>query len=89
MTAVTCPACGQPRDPDHRPEPHDAHVEAATAVFRASGFTLAAMQLKRSPEALLALKRLNGVPDDMKVPFAWKYHPNAWTMVDSRAANHL
>lgn len=74
---LLCPTCPY-ATLDDRPEPHDAHVEAAKAVFRASGFTLAAMQFKRSADALLALKRFNGVPEDMKVPFAWKYHPNKW-----------
>ncbi len=59
-------------------EPHDAHVRLANKTFRDCGFTLAAMQYKRPPEALVALKRFNGLPDDAKVPFAWNYHPNAW-----------
>mgnify|MGYP003387322771 CR=1 FL=1 len=59
-------------------EPHDAHVVLAHKIFRDCGFTLAAMQFKRPPEALTALKRFNGLPDDAKVPFAWKYHPNIW-----------
>lgn len=59
-------------------EPHDAHVQAAHKVFRNCGFTIAAMQYPRSPEALVALKRFNGLPDDAKVPPAWNYHPNAW-----------
>lgn len=58
--------------------PHDAHVQAAHKTFRDCGFTLAAMQLKRPPEALIALKRFNGLPDDAPVPFAWNYHPNAY-----------
>lgn len=33
-------------------EPHDAHVEQAVKAFRDCGFTLAAMQFKRPPEAL-------------------------------------
>lgn len=57
-------------------EPHDAHVEAAKALFRASGFTLAAMQHKRCPEAIAGLKRFNGLPEGAKVPFAWGYFPN-------------
>ena len=60
------------------PEPHDAHVIAATKLFRDCGFTLAAMQYPRSPEALTGLKRFNGLPDDAKVPVAWHYHPNAY-----------
>jgi hypothetical protein len=59
-------------------EPHDAHVRAATKLFRDCGFTLDAMQYPRPPEALTALKRFNGLPDDAKVPVAWHYHPNAW-----------
>jgi len=59
------------------PEPHDAHVRRANKVFRDCGFTLAAMQYPRPPEALVALKRFNGLADDAKVPFAWGYHPNA------------
>lgn len=59
-------------------EPHDAHIQAAHKVFRDCGFTLAAMQWKRPPEALAALKRLNGLPEGAKVPFAWRYHPNEW-----------
>lgn len=60
------------------PIPHDAHVAAATAVFRKAGFTLAAMEFPRPVAALLALKRFNGLADDAKVPFAWHYHPNAY-----------
>lgn len=59
-------------------EPYDAHVSAARKVFRDCGFTLAAMQYPRPPEALLALKRFNGLRDDTKVPFGWGYFPNAW-----------
>lgn len=57
-------------------EPHDAHIILANKVFRDSGFTLAAMQYKRPPEALAGLKRFNGLTDDAKVPFAWGYFPN-------------
>jgi hypothetical protein len=57
---------------------HDAHVTAAHKVFRDVGFTLAAMQYKRPPEALAALKRFNGVSNDYSPPFAWAYFPNAW-----------
>ncbi|NVD45549.1 hypothetical protein [Qipengyuania atrilutea] len=60
------------------PAPHDAHVQAATKLFRDCGFTLHAMQFPRSPEALVGLKRFNGLADDAKVPFAWGYHPNAY-----------
>lgn len=59
-------------------QPHDAHVVAATKVFRDCGFTLAAMEFPRSPEAVTALKRVNGLADDAKVPFPWGYFPNAW-----------
>ncbi|GFM29286.1 uncharacterized protein PY1_contig-07-212 [Novosphingobium sp. PY1] len=60
------------------PEPHDAHVTLAHETFRAAGFSIAAMQYKRPHEALAALKRFNGLPDDAKVPFAWNFHPNSW-----------
>lgn len=60
------------------PEPLDAHVREATRVFRAAGFTLAAMQFPRPTEALVALKRFNGLNADAPVPFAWNYHPNEW-----------
>lgn len=63
---------------DEQPEPHDAHVLAAQKLFRDCGFTLAAMQFKRSPQSLATLKRFNGVSDEVKVPFAWGYHPNEW-----------
>lgn len=59
-------------------EPHDAHVQLANGLFRSAGFTLAAMQYPRSEQSLLALKRFNGVPDAMKPPVAWHYHPNTW-----------
>lgn len=65
----------------HRAEqaaPHDAHIQAAHKVFRDCGFTLAAIQFKRSHQALIALKRFNGLADDAVVPFAWNYHPNKW-----------
>lgn len=58
-------------------EPHDAHVVAATKIFRDCGFTLAAMQYPRRGDALAALKRANGLPADAKVPVAWNYFPNA------------
>jgi hypothetical protein len=58
--------------------PHDAHVVAAHSLFRASGFTIAAMQFPRSADALLALKRFNGLPDDAPAPFPWHFHPNVW-----------
>lgn len=57
---------------------HDAHVIAATKQFRDCGFTLAAMQYRRPVDALVALKRFNGLADDAAVPFAWGFHPNAW-----------
>lgn len=60
------------------PVQHDAHVVAATKVFRDCGFSLLAMQFKRPPKALVALKRFNGLADDAPVPFAWNYHPNQW-----------
>jgi hypothetical protein len=60
------------------PEPHDAHVTAAHKVFRDCGFTLAAMQFPRPPEALSGLKHFNRVADDWKHPFAWNYFPNAY-----------
>ena len=56
----------------------DAHVQAASAVFRSCGFTLAAMQYKRPADALEALRRFNGVPAGVKTPFAWGYFPNAY-----------
>lgn len=60
------------------PEPRDAHVQAAIKVFRDCGFTIAAMQFKRLPEALAGLKQFNGLKPDTKTPFAWGYFPNAY-----------
>ena len=60
------------------PEPHDAHVVLANQVFRDCGFTLNAMQFRRPPEALEALRKFNRVPDGWQHPFAWNYHPNEW-----------
>ena len=60
------------------PEPHHAHIQAAHDTFRKAGFTIAAMQWKRSPDQLKNLKRFNGLSDDAPVPFAWGYFPNAW-----------
>ncbi|MCR4297228.1 MAG: hypothetical protein NUV75_00535 [Gallionella sp.] len=59
-------------------EQHDAHVQLAHKAFRDCGFTIAAMQYPRPPEALNALKAFNGLPPDAAVPFAWGYHPNEW-----------
>lgn len=59
-------------------EPHDSHVRSANAIFRDCGFSLLAMQFKRSPEALQALREFNRVPVDWKHPFPWNYHPNEW-----------
>lgn len=58
-------------------EQHDSHVAVANKLFRDCGFTLAAMQYPRSPDALAAIKRANGLPADAKVPVAWGYFPNA------------
>ena len=66
--------------------PHDAHVIAATKQFRDCGFTLAAIQYKRPLEALIALKRFNGLSDDAVVPLAWGFHPNEYCR-DFWAAN--
>ena len=63
---------------DDLPLPHDAHVQAARQEFRDCGFTIHAMQFKRSPEALAALRAYNRVPGSWQHPFAWKYHPNEW-----------
>ena len=60
------------------PEPHDAHVQAAHKVFRDCGFTIAAMQYPRCPEALAGLKRFNRLTPETKVPPAWHYFPNAY-----------
>ena len=46
--------------------------------FRAAGMTGDAINCPRPPEALAALKRANGLPDDAKVPAAWHYFPNPW-----------
>lgn len=59
-------------------ENHDAHVNAATKVFRDCGFTLSAMQFKRCHDAKIGLKHFNGLQDDAKVPFAWGYFPNEY-----------
>lgn len=63
---------------DDEPLPHDAHVQQANKLFRDCGFSLHAMQFPRPAEALVAIKRFNGLRDDAKVPVAWNYHPNAW-----------
>ena len=60
------------------PEPHDAHVRQASKLFRDCGYTLAAMRYPAPPEAVIALKRFNGLADAAPVPVAWTYHPNAW-----------
>lgn len=65
-------------------EPHDAHVQAAHKVFRDCGFTIAAMQYPRPPEALIGLKRFNRLPDDAKAPPAWHYFPNAYMAANWR-----
>ncbi|MEO1490134.1 MAG: hypothetical protein AAFR88_11980, partial [Pseudomonadota bacterium] len=46
--------------------------------FDAVGFSLQAMQYKRSEKALLALRRFNGLSDSMPEPFGWRFHPNKW-----------
>jgi hypothetical protein len=58
--------------------PLDAHVVAATKLFRDVGFTLAAMQYPRPPAALDALRRFNNAPDGWVEPMGWRYFPNAW-----------
>lgn len=57
-------------------DPPEAHVLLAHKIFRDCGFDLDAMQYKRPPEALAALKAFNGLPPDAKVPFGWGYFPN-------------
>ena len=59
-------------------EPYDSHVRAATKLFRDCGFTLAAMQYPRPPEALVGLKRFNGLSAEAQVPVAWNYFPNSY-----------
>lgn len=73
----TCPTCGHD-DLEPPRDPHDAHVVAASRLFRAAGVTLAAMQYPRPPEALAALRRANGAPDHVVEPLPWRYFPNAW-----------
>lgn len=63
---------------DEEPDPHDAHVVLAKKIFRDCGFSLAAMQYPRPPEALVGLRRFNGVPDGHPNPPAWGYFPNAY-----------
>lgn len=60
------------------PLPYDAHVVLANKVFRDCGFALSAMQFKREPEALAALRRYHKVPENWQHPFAWNYHPNEY-----------
>lgn len=60
------------------PEPHDAHVVLATKLFRDCGFSLAAMQYPRPPEALAGLMKFNRCPEGFKPPVAWHYFPNAY-----------
>jgi len=55
---------------------HDAHVALATKTFRDSGFSLAAMQWKRSAAEVEALRQFNGAPAGWAHPFAWRYFPN-------------
>lgn len=57
---------------------YDEHVIKAKELFRKAGFDIGAMRYPRSNEALIALKRFNGLPDDMKVPFPWHFHPNEY-----------
>lgn len=61
------------------PEPHDSHVQLAHKTFRDVGFTLAAMEFPRSPEALAAMLAYNRVPPNFTYPFGWGFHPNAWS----------
>lgn len=63
---------------DLTPDPHDSHVQTATRIFRDVGFTLAAMQYPRPPEALAGLRRFHRVPADWVEPVGWRYFPNAW-----------
>lgn len=66
--------------------PHDAHVVQASKLFRSCDFTLAAMQYPRPAEALAALRRFNGLPDDVEPPLPWHYFPNAWCRDNWRTA---
>ena len=66
-------------------EQHNAHVLEANKIFRDCGFTLAAMQYKRPPEALDGLKRFNRLTPETKVPFAFGYFPNAYFRDNWRA----
>jgi len=61
---------------DPEPEQYDHHEQAARKIFRDSGFEIAAMQYKRTPAQIDALKAFNGVPPEWKHPFAWGYFPN-------------
>jgi hypothetical protein len=62
---------------DEEPQPHDAHVQQAHKLFRASCVTLAAMQYPRTPAAFQALCDWNNLKDPSKAPFPWRFHPNA------------
>ncbi len=68
----------EPETVDSTAEPYDAHVREAHKIIRAAGFTMAALQYPRHEEALLALKRYNGLKEDSKVPPGWHYFANAW-----------
>ncbi len=46
--------------------------------FRKCGWTEDALNYPRPPEAVIALKRLNGLADDAPYPPTWDYFPNAW-----------
>ncbi len=55
------------------------------ADFRKAGMTADAINYPRCEEALVALKRANGLADDAPVPPAWHYFPNAWMRDNWRA----
>lgn len=46
--------------------------------FRKAGYTEHAHSYPRPPEAVIALKRANGLADDAPYPPVWDYFPNAW-----------
>jgi hypothetical protein len=54
----------------------DHHIVQTHDMFRAAGFTLAAIQYPLSEAAVAWLLKFNGAPDGWKSPHAWRYAPN-------------
>ena len=54
------------------------HPEVTDQQLRDAGFTPAARNYPLSPEAVVWLRKFNGLPEHVPMPAAWHFAPNAY-----------